>query len=137
MLCVFIVLRSLYIIILRFLLVCIFLLYFVFVFFFFSSRRRHTRSTRDWSSDVCSSDLSWSKPILIAPDLCVLHERQLRCQRLTPGAHACDLERLARDLVQGDAAEVDRQVLFEAVNGDPEDAVQILALADRAGDLLE
>src|SRR6478672_8784300 len=25
--------------------------------FFFSSRRRHTRSDRDWSSDVCSSDL--------------------------------------------------------------------------------
>src|SRR5204862_4812125 len=29
---------------------------FIFVFFF-SSRRRHTRSLRDWSSDVCSSDL--------------------------------------------------------------------------------
>src|SRR5206468_4566758 len=28
------------------------------VFFFFSSRRRHTRSDRDWSSDVCSSDLA-------------------------------------------------------------------------------
>src|SRR5260221_5296316 len=30
--------------------------------FFFSSRRRHTRSLCDWSSDVCSSDLdiSWS-----------------------------------------------------------------------------
>src|SRR5207249_6139885 len=27
------------------------------LFFFFSSRRRHTRSKRDWSSDVCSSDL--------------------------------------------------------------------------------
>src|SRR5207247_5127215 len=26
--------------------------------FFFSSRRRHTRSTRDWNSDVCSSDLA-------------------------------------------------------------------------------
>src|SRR5438034_3632528 len=26
-------------------------------FFFFSSRRRHTRSLCDWSSDVCSSDL--------------------------------------------------------------------------------
>src|SRR3712207_7996103 len=26
--------------------------------FFFSSRRRHTRYWRDWSSDVCSSDLS-------------------------------------------------------------------------------
>src|SRR6266496_5618118 len=29
----------------------------VFILFFFSSRRRHTRSLRDWSSDVCSSDL--------------------------------------------------------------------------------
>src|SRR5690606_39938340 len=27
-------------------------------FFFFSSRRRHTRFSRDWSSDVCSSDLN-------------------------------------------------------------------------------
>src|SRR5437868_14179698 len=31
-------------------------------FFFFSSRRRHTRSKRDWSSDVCSSDLSTRTP---------------------------------------------------------------------------
>src|SRR3989449_10221277 len=31
--------------------------YSFFVFFFFSSRRRHTRCSRDWSSDVCSSDL--------------------------------------------------------------------------------
>src|SRR5207249_11119773 len=30
---------------------------FVGLSFFFSSRRRHTRSKRDWSSDVCSSDL--------------------------------------------------------------------------------
>src|SRR3712207_7993974 len=28
------------------------------MFFFFSSRRRHTRYWRDWSSDVCSSDLT-------------------------------------------------------------------------------
>src|SRR5690554_8002624 len=28
------------------------------LFFFFSSRRRHTRCGRDWSSDVCSSDLA-------------------------------------------------------------------------------
>src|SRR5699024_12875558 len=33
------------------------LLFYVILFFFFSSRRRHTRSKRDWSSDVCSSDL--------------------------------------------------------------------------------
>src|SRR5207302_5487470 len=31
-------------------------------FFFFSSRRRHTRFSRDWSSDVCSSDLNRPKP---------------------------------------------------------------------------
>src|SRR2546429_2378936 len=30
----------------------------VLFFFFFSSRRRHTRCSRDWSSDVCSSDLT-------------------------------------------------------------------------------
>src|SRR2546421_1669350 len=37
----------------------------VVTFFFFSSRRRHTRSDRDWSSDVCSSDLSeWLQRLL-------------------------------------------------------------------------
>src|SRR5690606_27615987 len=30
---------------------------------FFSSRRRHTRFSRDWSSDVCSSDLTLSMPV--------------------------------------------------------------------------
>ena len=32
-------------------------------FFFFSSRRRHTRLVRDWSSDVCSSDLTEERPV--------------------------------------------------------------------------
>src|SRR5690606_40226630 len=31
---------------------------------FFSSRRRHTRFSRDWSSDVCSSDLALPLPLL-------------------------------------------------------------------------
>src|SRR3712207_2933292 len=43
-----------------------------FFFFFFSSRRRHTRYWRDWSSDVCSSDLG-----LWALLLAVLSEEQL------------------------------------------------------------
>src|SRR5207245_561572 len=34
-------------------------LFSVCLFFFFSSRRRHTRCYRDWSSDVCSSDLPY------------------------------------------------------------------------------
>src|SRR5689334_25447883 len=33
-------------------------MYFIFMSFFFSSRRRHTRWNCDWSSDVCSSDLT-------------------------------------------------------------------------------
>src|SRR5438445_2795647 len=36
------------------------------VFFFFSSRRRHTRYWRDWSSDVCSSDLTGDNPLTAA-----------------------------------------------------------------------
>src|SRR5207245_7510679 len=35
---------------------------FIFRLFFFSSRRRHTRCYRDWSSDVCSSDLATASP---------------------------------------------------------------------------
>src|SRR5947209_15536950 len=37
---------------------CFFVLIILLHFFFFSSRRRHTRYWRDWSSDVCSSDLA-------------------------------------------------------------------------------
>src|SRR5690606_39353539 len=37
------------------------LVYSFLFFFFFSSRRRHTRFSRDWSSDVCSSDLNGSE----------------------------------------------------------------------------
>src|SRR2546422_5434164 len=40
----------------------------VVVVFFFSSRRRHTRCSRDWSSDVCSSDLSQGVPMILGGD---------------------------------------------------------------------
>src|SRR5215204_5880557 len=36
------------------------------MFFFFSSRRRHTRSLCDWSSDVCSSDLPAAALVVLA-----------------------------------------------------------------------
>src|SRR5207245_4016951 len=36
-----------------------YLFFVVVIMFFFSSRRRHTRCYRDWSSDVCSSDLEF------------------------------------------------------------------------------
>src|SRR5439155_9514644 len=50
-------------------------------FFFFSSRRRHTRWPRDWSSDVCSSDLDaiviGSRAYEIDPTLVASNDRLL------------------------------------------------------------
>src|SRR2546429_9990672 len=40
------------------------------IYFFFSSRRRHTRCSRDWSSDVCSSDLKRTAPRSPSPRVC-------------------------------------------------------------------
>src|SRR5207249_5489852 len=48
-------------------------------FFFFSSRRRHTRSKRDWSSDVCSSDLLKEQP---PRNYCEHKYRKSNCQFL-------------------------------------------------------
>src|SRR5439155_8101186 len=45
---------------------------FLFFFFFFSSRRRHTRWPRDWSSDVCSSDLH---PVPAGDEVRVVQDR--------------------------------------------------------------
>src|SRR5690606_21407077 len=47
--------------------------------FFFSSRRRHTRFSRDWSSDVCSSDLFFTVNLANRrSDLLVRHVDELR-----------------------------------------------------------
>src|SRR5690606_23961992 len=43
--------------------------------FFFSSRRRHTRFSRDWSSDVCSSDLIEFYQSAATPNLIILESR--------------------------------------------------------------
>src|SRR5690606_39442504 len=53
---------------------------FFYFFFFFSSRRRHTRFSRDWSSDVCSSDLTaGEKPAnLMAPFLVIGLRAEMR-----------------------------------------------------------
>src|SRR5438094_1556691 len=58
----------------------------LFFCFFFSSRRRHTRSYGDWSSDVCSSDLSQSASrVAAAAELTARIEQSMR---LLPGAPA-------------------------------------------------
>src|SRR6266446_9449257 len=50
-------------------------------FFFFSSRRRHTRLQGDWSSDVCSSDLTEDKRVI----------GNARCSMMTPPAAKKDV----------------------------------------------
>src|SRR3712207_2457193 len=94
------------------------------IYFFFSSRRRHTRYWRDWSSDVCSSDLVLHPlPVHLAEHGQVLRVRHLvlgdepgaegaegvAALALVPGAAALDLplalghvvaDRVAGDVVQ-------------------------------------
>src|SRR5574337_71838 len=55
-----------------------------FSFFFFSSRRRHTRLSGDWSSDVCSSDLDRR----VRPRLGLRHGTPL-ASRDVPGERGC------------------------------------------------
>src|SRR6266511_3233965 len=72
-------------------------------FFFFSSRRRHTRFSRDWSSDVCSSDLDDH------PGEGILHERHVA--EPGPGPHVrevrepqavrCGRREVALDQIRG------------------------------------
>src|SRR2546421_5202169 len=62
------------------------------IVFFFSSRRRHTRSDRDWSSDVCSSDLASPAPP---------HEA-LRCRSCAKFGPPCTIGQL------DDVYEIDR-----------------------------
>src|SRR6266498_3144751 len=56
-------------------------------FFFFSSRRRHTRCGRDWSSDVCSSDLDQASGLASAQRLTAVEGARLW---YTIGIGACD-----------------------------------------------
>src|SRR5256884_2118700 len=60
--------------------------------FFFSSRRRHTRCSRDWSSDVCSSDLVFLKQL----DVVQVREFRLSWTTYSPRTAGKHIERLKR-----------------------------------------
>src|SRR3712207_9380182 len=65
------------------------------MYFFFSSRRRHTRYWRDWSSDVCSSDLGGFSRMRDPSDqlqcsFCGKSQRQVRKLIAGPGVYICD-----------------------------------------------
>src|SRR5256884_4308654 len=69
-------------------------------FFFFSSRRRHTRCSRDWSSDVCSSDLNRH---INPTNICVAHCKLCAFGRDqdAPGAYNFALEEIYQRAEQG------------------------------------
>src|SRR5690606_39410882 len=64
-----------------------------FSFFFFSSRRRHTRFSRDWSSDVCSSDLRQDLPDELAQELGLARDAIVILGDVTLGLLPRQLER--------------------------------------------
>src|SRR6267378_4840254 len=67
-----------------------------FVFFFFSSRRRHTRSLRDWSSDVCSSDLCALSAFENEPGTVIDGDRFDSATDWVPNWFECDPEVIAK-----------------------------------------
>src|SRR2546422_8486554 len=75
-------------------------------FFFFSSRRRHTRCSRDWSSDVCSSDLL---KLTIARYL-TPSGRSIQERGITPDVW---VEQLKADQLKAAVADPDRHVQRE------------------------
>src|SRR5690625_7438032 len=84
-------------------------------FFFFSSRRRHTRWPRDWSSDVCSSDLS--RGLLLAGRDGAAH-RGPPALSLVAGSHSAEIGRAScRERVEiwEDAESLKKKIECESV----------------------
>src|SRR5258707_15328499 len=91
------------------------------VLFFFSSRRRHTRYWRDWSSDVCSSDLLLRAVALPQDRGLVGAHRQVAVDAVSAGVERAVLEPADRG-VAGEAG-----VLDLGVGLDPVQALAVLA----------
>src|SRR6266511_5562686 len=102
------------------------------MFFFFSSRRRHTRFSRDWSSDVCSSDLigrgdarrAEGPPVESAPE---------GDDARSPGDATCELQRGLDRLRAGVEEHDGVQWLGKGVRELRREPYGWLAVADRPG----
>src|SRR5215203_2392802 len=95
-----------------------------FVFFFFSSRRRHTRYWRDWSSDVCSSDLREQHPADALEKATLGAGRGEGWGRGQPGVQVGELGQQARGLgqkVARDLLEAPGQAIPPDGGGEPLD----------------
>src|SRR5439155_11010935 len=83
--------------------------------FFFSSRRRHTRWPRDWSSDVCSSDLNGLEVYYELPPLVAASRERAVLVPLAARQFVVDLEAVAVGVREVDA---DGNRVIGDANGD-------------------
>src|SRR5690606_13337719 len=95
--------------------------------FFFSSRRRHTRFSRDWSSDVCSSDL---KELEMSSALVSSFEADF-----DPDAHHDEYQEQLRTLIeakieQGDA--IDTEATFGTTEEEPAEVLDLMEALRRS-----
>src|SRR5438270_13739898 len=98
-------------------------------FFFFSSRRRHTRFDCDWSSDVCSSDLT--QPIFVRfPRPAVLRGRD-GVERFPPAADLSFEDAVVRQLARLDRRIRPNQVKDLIAERRPDDVRRALAAVRR------
>src|SRR6266511_4127370 len=114
-------------------------MYFLYLFFFFSSRRRHTRFSRDWSSDVCSSDLPDAEPADVRAasveheDALVVHPERIGERRVAPQLDAVGAQPPLEAAVELERAEpVDEDAAGDAAaarEDRPPDALRGIALA--------
>src|SRR5260221_8761701 len=75
--------------------------------FFFSSRRRHTRSLCDWSSDVCSSDLDEFQNVTTSSIPGILSEaRKYKLSLAVAHQFLSQIEEKTRDAVFGNVGNV-------------------------------
>src|SRR3712207_4616604 len=85
------------------------------IFFFFSSRRRHTRYWRDWSSDVCSSDVPRARAgqgAATAPSTREVHgsDDVKKGDHVTWNSHGQEVEGTVKRKITSETAEAGRTV---------------------------
>src|SRR6266508_5060173 len=108
-------------------------------FFFFSSRRRHTRWPRDWSSDVCSSDLMTQRLVEEMKEnarreaAVIIRESESQAERIIEASRQAEgnlqseiqsLKRLRRQLAESLRATVEmyQRLLEQDLKANAEDA---------------
>src|SRR5207247_5360218 len=98
----------------------------------FSSRRRHTRSTRDWSSDVCSSDLTSSSSLRWSHKLGIVCGSSAGYWMKSGNLRSPDVSFIAKERLQGL-----RHAPKKFFQGAPDLVVKILSPSDAVDELHE